>query len=83
MNFRVFAVFDDKAKAFLPPFFLPETGQAIRAFRDAVNGDRTHEFAKHPEDYTLFQVSMWDSSTGLFAQGFAPELILSALQVKE
>lgn len=52
---KMFTIYDDKAKAFLTPFFLPESGMAIRAFRDCINS-ADHQFGKNPEDYTLFTV---------------------------
>lgn len=53
MKHRIFAVYDTKAKAFLPPFILPEVAMAKRVFEDCVNSD-DHQFGKHPGDYTLF-----------------------------
>lgn len=81
MNFKMFAIFDEKAKAFLPPFVLPETGQAVRAFADCVN-DPNHQFGKHPHDYTLFHVAVWASENGyptLLAQGI--ELVMNGVQL--
>lgn len=63
MKFKVFSVYDSKAEAFLPPFFLPAVGQAIRGFTDAA-GNLEHPFGKHPADYTLFQIGSFDDSTG-------------------
>lgn len=63
MIFRVFSIFDSKAVAFLPPFFLPESGQAVRAFSDSCK-DKAHAFGQHPEDYTLFQIGEFDDGTG-------------------
>lgn len=50
---KLFTVFDEKAEAFLPPFFVPTDGIAKRAFADCVNS-KDHQFGKHPADYTLF-----------------------------
>ncbi len=62
MKLRVFSVFDVKAGAYLPPFFMPEQGQAIRVFSDAINGSEA--FAKHPEDYSLFLIGDFDDNSG-------------------
>ncbi len=67
MNFRIFVVFDSKARAYLPPFFLPEAGQAVRSFKDAVN-DPKHAFGQHPEDYTLFEIGTFDDREGKLLQ---------------
>ena len=55
MKHNIFSVYDEKAQAFLPPFFLPEVGMATRIFGDCVNSDE-HQFGKHPTDYTLFHL---------------------------
>nr|QJB19269.1 MAG: nonstructural protein [Microvirus sp.] len=82
MKFRVFAIYDDKAKAYLPPFIMPETGQAVRLFTDAVNNPQTQYF-KHPADYTMFQIGEFDDNTGVLKPGGTHELVCGALQLKE
>lgn len=62
---KVFSIFDEKAEAYLNPFYLDTTGLAIRAITDCVN-DPNHQFARHPADYTLFQLGEWDDTTGHF-----------------
>ncbi|MDB4312225.1 hypothetical protein N9937_02220 [bacterium] len=61
MIHKIFTVFDVKARAYLPPFFLPEQGMAIRVFSDCINA-KDHQFNKHPEDYTLFTLGTFDDS---------------------
>lgn len=63
---QVFTVFDSKTLAYLPPFFAPTPGAAMRSFIDAV-GQSGHEFNKHPEDYTLFHLGSFDDCDGTFA----------------
>lgn len=65
MKLRVFTVFDAKALAYLPPFFMGEIGAAVRAFKECAN-DGTHMFGKHPEDFTLFCLGVWDDATAVF-----------------
>ncbi len=67
MNFRIFVVFDSKARAYLPPFFMPEAGQAVRVFADMCK-DSSHAFGKHPEDYTLFEIGTFDDREGRLLQ---------------
>lgn len=59
MLFKIFTIYDQKAKAHLPPFFLPEEGQAIRQFIDCVNNPE-HPFGAHPEDYTLKNIGIFN-----------------------
>lgn len=61
MILKVFTVYDSKAEAYLPPFMMHTKAQAIRAFCDTVNSPDS-VFAKHPEDYTLFEIASFDDS---------------------
>ncbi len=58
---NIFAIFDSQAKAYFPPFFLPEKGQALRTFGDHVNSDDS--IGQHPKDYTLFHLGSFDDQT--------------------
>ncbi len=60
-----YTVYDSKAETFMPPFFVPSKGLAIRAFEDCVNSD-DHHFGKHPADYTLFSLGSFDTDAGQF-----------------
>ncbi|AXL15310.1 nonstructural protein [Microviridae sp.] len=71
MKLKIFTIFDQKAKAFITPFFLPEEGMAIRTFTDCVN-DKEHQFGKHPQDYTLFNVGAWADNTAQIIMNEAP-----------
>ena len=62
---KVFAIYDSCASAFLPPFNLPRSEMAIRAFADCLNS-KSHQFSEHPEDYTLFQVATFNDADGVF-----------------
>jgi len=61
---QMFTIYDKKAVAYNTPFYYLQKGQAIRAFEDAIN-DPQSPFAKHPEDYCLFQVGEWNDTTGV------------------
>jgi len=82
MKFKIFSVYDDKAKAYLPPFFLPEVGMAVRAFKDCVN-DPGHNFGKHPADYTLFQCGAFDDRTGLFDVSGSLEVVAHGVELRD
>ena len=53
MIFRLFSVYDVKAKTFSQPFMVLTHGQAERMFIDEVNREDSM-IHKHPEDYSLF-----------------------------
>jgi len=79
MLHKVFTVHDSPAAAFLPPFYFATVGMAIRAFTDSVN-DPGHQFAKHPNDYTLFALGTYDDSNGQFDLMATPEPIGKAVE---
>lgn len=60
----IFTIHDKKAEAYLPPFFLPQTGMATRTFADCCN-DEKHAFSKHPQDYTLMALGTYDDNTAI------------------
>ncbi|QXP07926.1 MAG: nonstructural protein [Arizlama microvirus] len=63
MKLKLFTCYDSKLEAYMQPFFMTTRGQALRAFTDTVN-DPSSIFAKHPEDYTLFEIGEYDDQTG-------------------
>ncbi len=62
---HIMTVYDNKAKAYLPPFFLPAVGMASRTFADCVNSD-DHQFGRHPQDYTLFELGTFEDNKATF-----------------
>lgn len=76
MFLQIFSVYDGPAEAFLPPFFVPSSGQALRALADAA-ADKTHQFGKHPMDYTLFRLGTFDDSKAVFEILEVPERIVT------
>lgn len=78
MTQHVFSVYDSKADAYLAPFTANTYGLAERMFVDLVCNEG-HQFNRHPEDYTLYQIGQFDSHT---AQVNSTELtvIITGLQ---
>lgn len=64
MKQNVFAVYDSKAEMFNQPMFFKAVPEALRAFEDECNRPES-ALAKHPDDYTLFQIGEYDVETGL------------------
>ena len=62
---KMFTVYDSKAEAYMLPFFAKSTGEALRSFSDTCQ-DKNHIFAKHPEDFTLFELGTWDEQNSDF-----------------
>lgn len=81
MKLLIFSVFDSKASAFLPVFMMRSNGEAMRMFQDEVNREGS-EFAKHPEDYTLFRVGEFDQLTGELVGGASPVSMATAVTLR-
>ncbi len=64
MIIKMFTVYDSKTEAYLPPFYQPTNGAAIRLFEDSAN-DLNHAFYKHPSDYTLFYLGTFDDQKAI------------------
>lgn len=61
---KAFAVFDVKAASFGSPMFISNSGLALRGFSDAC-ADPASAMAKHPADYTLFEIGTYDPNNGV------------------
>lgn len=80
MIHTIFTIQDAKAKAFLPPFTLPELGMAVRTFTDCVNNPE-HAFGAHPQDYTLFTLGKFDDSTAQYKLEQSPLVVHNGLEL--
>lgn len=61
----IFSIYDSKTAAYLQPFFMQTKPAAIRAISDTLS-DPNHQFAKHPEDYTLFYLGTFEDQHSKF-----------------
>jgi hypothetical protein len=77
MKMNMYTIFDVASGAYMRPFFMPSDGQAKRAFKD-ISTDAEHEVGRHPEDYTLYKVGIFDDNSGE-VMAFSPEKIVTAL----
>jgi len=82
MKLQIFAVYDSKAQAYLPPFFLPQKGMATRIFQNTAN-DPKHQFGANPEDYCLFHIGEFDDESSLIVSKTPPESLGLAQEFKE
>lgn len=78
MILKIFTVYDEKAKAYLPPFLLPETGMATRTFADCINS-ADHQFGKNPQDYTIFALGHFNDASASI-QPHAPKSLGNGLE---
>ena len=64
MFLRIFCIYDAVAKTHGTPFFLPETAQAQREFKNCANNPE-HAFCRNPSDYTLYELGQFDIESGM------------------
>ena len=80
MILKVFSVFDSAVGAYMQPFFMRSTGEAIRSFQDACSGDGK-PFSRNSSDYTLFLLGEYDDAGAEFHCG-PPQRIVNALEMQ-
>lgn len=80
MNDRIFTVYDSKIEAFMPPFYSRTLQSALRSFTDTCQS-ADHPFAKHPEDYTLFELGSFNDNNASFDIHDTPISIALAIEV--
>lgn len=84
MKQLIFTVYDQKAHAYTPPFFIHTAEMALRGFGDAVNdppGPNQHAFAKHPEDYSLYCLGSFNDTSAHFELKKEAELITKGIHL--
>jgi len=79
MKYGIFSVRDSVAQAFLPPFVLPQQGQAVRSFTQAIN-DPDHVWNKSPEDFNLHKLGVFDDDDGSIIYDENTPIVLKGLQ---
>lgn len=80
MQHVAFTVFDSKVGAYLPPFFMRSSAEAIRAFTDAANGGNS-QITAHAEDYVLFRIGTFDDERGILEQEVPHTTLCKAIEV--
>lgn len=82
MNQHIFAVYDSKSEMFMQPMFFKAKGEAIRAFADESNREKS-AICIHPEDYTLFHIGEYNVETGLITPLTTPTSMGLATEYKK
>jgi len=65
MKLNIYSIFDQASGLYSRPFFTQSDGEAVRSFND-ISIDAEHPCGKHPEDYTLFRLGVFDDTNGNF-----------------
>jgi len=78
----IYSVFDTKAQKFGVPFFQQNDVIAVRSFTRAVN-DPSTDLNAFPSDFALYNLGEFDDQTASLQVNPQPQLVCSALNVKE
>lgn len=78
---KIFTIRDDKAAAYLPPFYARQNGEAIRMFQDSLTNSQTN-FSKWPADFVLFELGEYNEETGVITPLDAPKALGNGLDFK-
>lgn len=81
MMIEIFSVFDSKTKIYSQPQFMLNKGVALRTWVDVAN-DPQSAISKHPGDYSLFKLGVFNDETGQITMDDAYENLGTALQYK-
>lgn len=63
----MYSIFDGAIMAYNQPFFMHSDGQAVRAFQDNINDEKS-TMSHHPEHFTLFRIGEYDDKNGVVEQ---------------
>ncbi len=63
MKHNIYSIFDTASGLYSRPFFTQSDPEAMRSFED-ISIDAEHPIGKHPEDYMLFRIGIFDDTKG-------------------
>jgi hypothetical protein len=82
MKMVIVSIKDTAADAFGRPAYVATEGVAIRQFQDEVNrANDDNQLYKHPQDFHLYYLGLFDDVTGKFELLESPKLITRANDV--
>lgn len=75
MKYKVVCIRDRSADVFGVPYFVASLGSAVRSFGDEINRVASDNMLyKHPEDFDLFSLGVYDDATATFECGLAKQV---------
>lgn len=81
MVIKVYNVYDSKIEAYMPPFFMRNKGEALRAWAATVNDEKS-TFCAHPADFTIFEIGEYDDASGSISMYNTKVSLGTALEFK-
>lgn len=76
---NVYSVYDLKGEVFSQPFFSVNDSVAKRLFGDGCQDVET-PVGRHPEDFVLYRVGVWNSDNGAIAGTDSPVPVWTGLE---
>lgn len=74
------SVYDVAVSAYLPPFTCRAKGEGIRMFSDVLL-NRENPVGRHPRDYVLYQIGVFDDASGMLESLMNPEKVISGTEL--
>lgn len=81
MKQQLFAIRDDKLKAYGTPFACRTPGEAERQLKTLVNDPQT-KMSQYPEDFSIWSVGHYDDEAGKLIAADKPEHLVNAIDLK-
>ena len=75
---KVYSIYDVKAEAFMSTFYMKKDQLARREFEAVVN-EKGSKINTNPEDYSLWYLSDYDESTGIYSREEGPKNLMLAI----
>lgn len=81
MKTVICSIFDSAVEAYARPFQAQTAGEAVRMFENEVQNDKSPMFL-NSEDYALFELATFNSSTGEIKPHASPQCLSKAWEVE-
>lgn len=83
MRLVVCVIRDSAADDYGTPYTFKTVGEAVRSFTDIVNRpDENSNVYNHPQDFELFKIAEYETSTGEFFVGEPPRSLIRGAEAK-
>lgn len=74
MKYALYSLHDTKSQSFAQPFYCPNRAVAIRHYM-AAREDESSLVSKFPGDFRLYELALFDDSTGVLEPHAQPVLV--------
>lgn len=83
MKQKVYSIFDEKAQAYMRPFYFNHHGEALRAFQSSCS-EKDGNLSKFPGDFKIYCLGEFEPISGKFTSYKEPIFLANATDyVKE